>query len=1075
MKHAEKFILLIILIFNFGNRCHSFNIDTTRPLIFKGKEKSHFGYASGLLRNSQGLWLLVGSPRDNFTDRPEIISPGNVYKCPINITTTDQRNCEPIRLRSLESTRGDSTYPYEESGQLLGASVLIAGNNVVLCAPLWKDVTDALASDGVELLPGYCYQMDTSLVENTIKRRRFYPQIFNDITYVEGKVMTGFSSSISQVPNLDFVLGLPGVMRDIGGIALCNPTGNRFRDFYKPIGGHSNRQIQENFLQGRGSYIGYAVASGYFGPARKALIVASAPHFSNANGHIGSVLLLDVTIGALSNSMTPVKVLEGHQIGALYGASLLVVDVNGDDIDDLLVGSPQYHMVLSALDQGEVTVYHGTGDGTYVMEQTRLYGLPKPFSRFGTALASLGDITGDNFNDIVIGAPFEDGMTGAIYIFNGGVNGTNPRFSQRISGEKILPGIKTFGWHLSQAMDIDNNLHDDIAVGAYMSDMVVTVRSRPVVTVFSNMTVTPAVVPLVPNNSYCMGQNGMPCVTIHVCFSYTARGLNNGVYINYELKADSKRLQNRLSGRMNLFLEDNDVNRRTVLNQRILIPASGAVCKTIFGRVQTLTREFYRVIGQNVVFSLNQSLSETQSVGEITPILNIGSDKEKLATVRFQRECENECMVDLSIDIKSSKAITVGENNEENVEVEVHNKGDTSYASSLYINTSNNTAVLGIQLLQGSKQLECVIANVSDVGLRCDVVQPLRRGNIVHFMLRLDTSLPVLLPSGWIQDLDSAINISGRVISTALASKEIDNGNNGQTIQVPVQVQSDVQMSGASQPEQRKSQNTDVDIVHMYEIYNAGPSQLPVTEAVFYIPVKSQSGLALIEKSKLKAKSENIDVKCTVTYDTKLNGSSMQTTTSNPSTVTRPPRSRSLTTNDRTSTNITCKNYECARIQCNLPEIIVNGRINIKIEFTITEGNLDFKTTDVSISFRSDGTLYQPRHIRMVPWQSGKITSQVQTTFFPEVISPSTTKLNIGIIIGGCIGGLVPFIILGIILWKCGFFKREKQKEAQELKRQSMAIQKRRTQMMVDAALSSSKDGIVANETPVDIEEKQTE
>lgn len=51
-------------------------------------------------------------------------------------------------------------------------------------------------------------------------------------------------------------------------------------------------------------------------------------------------------------------------------------------------------------------------------------------------------------------------MTGAIYIFNGGVNGTNPRFSQRISGEKILPGIKTFGWHLSQAMDIDNNLHD---------------------------------------------------------------------------------------------------------------------------------------------------------------------------------------------------------------------------------------------------------------------------------------------------------------------------------------------------------------------------------------------------------------------------------------------------------------------------------------------------------------------------------------------------------------------------------------------------------------------------------------
>lgn len=38
-----------------------------------------------------------------------------------------------------------------------------------------------------------------------------------------------------------------------------------------------------------------------------------------------------------------------------------------------------------------------------------------------------------------------------------------------------------------------------------------------------------------------------------------------------------------------------------------------------------------------------------------------------------------------------------------------------------------------------------------------------------------------------------------------------------------------------------------------------------------------------------------------------------------------------------------------------------------------------------------------------------------------------------------------------------------------------MAIQKRRTQMMVDAALLSSKERIVANETPVDIEEKQME
>lgn len=66
-------------------------------------------------------------------------------------------------------------------------------------------------------------------------------------------------------------------------------------------------------------------------------------------------------------------------------------------------------------------------------------------------------------------------------------------------------------------------------------------------------------------------------------------------------------------------------------------------------------------------------------------------------------------------------------------------------------------------------------------------------------------------------------------------------------------------------------------------------------------------------------------------------------------------------------------------------------------------------------------------------------------------------------------------ILYYIFAFQCGFFKREKKKEAQELKRQSMAIQKRRTQMMVDAALLSSKEGIVANETPVNIEEKKME
>ena len=42
-------------------------------------------------------------------------------------------------------------------------------------------------------------------------------------------------------------------------------------------------------------------------------------------------------------------------------------------------------------------------------------------SRFGTTIVNIGDISGDGFMDIAVGAPREH--NGAVYIFNGGKNG----------------------------------------------------------------------------------------------------------------------------------------------------------------------------------------------------------------------------------------------------------------------------------------------------------------------------------------------------------------------------------------------------------------------------------------------------------------------------------------------------------------------------------------------------------------------------------------------------------------------------------------------------------------------------
>jgi hypothetical protein len=51
-----------------------------------------------------------------------------------------------------------------------------------------------------------------------------------------------------------------------------------------------------------------------------------------------------------------IRELEGNELGEYFGAALCVLDVNGDGLDDLLVGAPHYGE-KKTLDQGRIYVY----------------------------------------------------------------------------------------------------------------------------------------------------------------------------------------------------------------------------------------------------------------------------------------------------------------------------------------------------------------------------------------------------------------------------------------------------------------------------------------------------------------------------------------------------------------------------------------------------------------------------------------------------------------------------------------------------------------------------------------------
>ncbi|MEZ4407795.1 MAG: FG-GAP-like repeat-containing protein [Polyangiales bacterium] len=93
-------------------------------------------------------------------------------------------------------------------------------------------------------------------------------------------------------------------------------------------------------------------------------------------------------------------------------------DVNGDGFADIIVGSGSY----SAGNAGLARIYFGSATGISATNFTEIRGAVSD-GRFGTSVASLGDVNGDGVGDIAIGEPGPPTTSalrpGAVYIYFG--------------------------------------------------------------------------------------------------------------------------------------------------------------------------------------------------------------------------------------------------------------------------------------------------------------------------------------------------------------------------------------------------------------------------------------------------------------------------------------------------------------------------------------------------------------------------------------------------------------------------------------------------------------------------------
>lgn len=196
------------------------------------------------------------------------------------------------------------------------------------------------------------------------------------------------------------------------------------------------------------------------------VIVGADAFMDGANFNEGRAYIYFGSLNGLP--ATPSQILDdANQAGALYGVSVASAgDVNGDGFSDVIIGAYRYDFGIFS-QNGRVFIHYGSPAGVSVTPDRELSSSFADDAFFGRSVAGAGDLNGDGYGDIIIGAYGESSGTGAAYIFYGSASGIG------LGPDLILNGVSNndiFGISVSSAGDVNGDGHSDVIIGAWGVD-----------------------------------------------------------------------------------------------------------------------------------------------------------------------------------------------------------------------------------------------------------------------------------------------------------------------------------------------------------------------------------------------------------------------------------------------------------------------------------------------------------------------------------------------------------------------------------------------------------------------------
>ncbi|MBL0358636.1 MAG: FG-GAP repeat protein [Chitinophagaceae bacterium] len=307
---------------------------------------------------------------------------------------------------------------------------------------------------------------------------------YDNIQTNEGAIFIyhGDSTGLSSIPALVIEINLSNVYFGFSVAGAGDLNGDGFGDIIVGAYNYNNGQANEGAafiyhgsINGiiatpattlecnvQSAAMGFSVASaGDVNADGYADVIVGAPDYSNGQPLEGAAFIYYGNAAGISTTAT-IR-LEINQTFAGMGYSVAAAgDVNGDGYGDVMIGARKYDN--GQTDEGAVFIYHGSASGISSISTT-IEG-NKASGQIGNSVAAAGDVNGDGYSDVLVGASFfTNAQTGegVCLVYYGAAAGINISAADTL---KCNSTVAQFGFSVASAGDVNGDGYSDIVVGA---------------------------------------------------------------------------------------------------------------------------------------------------------------------------------------------------------------------------------------------------------------------------------------------------------------------------------------------------------------------------------------------------------------------------------------------------------------------------------------------------------------------------------------------------------------------------------------------------------------------------------